>query len=169
MVVTSSQCSEMFNDPNFAGSMRLALCIKRFIGTERCTFLLMPPKLQEISFTESTDWNGEWSFASVVIPSHATCFTLSDLECHRICVDWRTRPDATCQLGEHNNVESWLGNWRKAIGVFGRGYAYTESRLKQSKWTNRLRPICIPLVLLIVQRTKAHSWLFKNSCFPVSK
>lgn len=28
-------CSEMFNDPNFAGSMRLALCIERFVGTER--------------------------------------------------------------------------------------------------------------------------------------
>jgi hypothetical protein len=27
-------CSEMFNDPNFAGSMRLAICIERFIGTD---------------------------------------------------------------------------------------------------------------------------------------
>lgn len=27
-------CSEMFNDPNFAGSMRLAICIERFIGVE---------------------------------------------------------------------------------------------------------------------------------------
>ncbi|KAH0786387.1 hypothetical protein GPJ56_009773 [Histomonas meleagridis] len=27
-------CSEMFNDPNFAGSMRLAVCIERFVGYE---------------------------------------------------------------------------------------------------------------------------------------
>ena len=28
-------CSEMFNDPNFAGSMRLAVCIERFLGVDK--------------------------------------------------------------------------------------------------------------------------------------
>lgn len=52
-------CSEMFNDPNFAGSMRLAICIERFIGVDQwnlgSTAINLSPRLHSSNPLQETE------------------------------------------------------------------------------------------------------------------
>ncbi|OHT13207.1 hypothetical protein TRFO_16774 [Tritrichomonas foetus] len=52
-------CSEMFNDPNFAGSMRLAICVERFIGVDKwdmgTTVINLSPRLHSSNPLQETE------------------------------------------------------------------------------------------------------------------
>ena len=52
-------CSEMYNDPNFAGSMRLAICVERFLGIDKWevgkTIFNLSPRLHSSNPLQETE------------------------------------------------------------------------------------------------------------------